>query len=1138
MLWLLGIALALHAQYDTGYHNIVVGEHLGVKCIVQDADGLVWMGARNELYSYDGYQCTPHHLSGDSNDPFTIYCMTLRDDRFYIGSDRGLYIYDARSGRCSHPDLTARMDIRCILMEENTLYLACMEGIYIYQEEQQTLRPLCPDLRAVYTLLRTPKGVLAGTSSGLFLIHDEEYTAYPIRIFVNSLAHDEGSRYWIGTEGYLFSLDLATDHLEAVAEMQGNSIKTMLRDNSGHLLMGTDNGLFVREEEGHISHYRHDTSNSSSMSNNVLWSVFIDRQENLWLGHNAGLSLLRSLHVFTRIPLQQLVGSDEGNFLNQLHFDRRSQLWAGGSNGLHRFARGHRLEDNTWYRQGSTQHPLTNNFIRCIYEDSDGDIWTATDGGINLYQRQTDQMRNFLLYNASMTHNANWAYALFVDRQQRLWVGAYDGGVFVIDKQRLLASNGECMADHYYPVGRGGLSGLHVMQMLYTQSGEVWVTSSDGGVDRIDPQSRLVTHVTDRTVFCLMEDHRQRIWTGYDGGLCCYSPGRQQPETYDLSDPYTRIISLEEVDGRIWAFSRSSCRVIDSLGHVSLFRLPMNNLSATCYAPCMDRFIVGGIDEILTFRSDVLSLHSFTLPLFLSSLQINNADVNLSRLTALQQEGLRLPTHENNLQLHFTDMPYCHGMGFMYAYRLKGNSQTWLPLDPKSLTIHLIGLPHGRQLLEIAVMDGLGRPADTVYRLPIHILPPWYLTWWAYLLYLLSVVGLTAGVLKYYSVRRHLIQEEEALQTVLDKQEARSRFFHQLSTELKRPIADTLVTVTQLCERTHSDETLHRLSHIRGAATQLNTLLRHAFDLNSSRTIHRADLLLYEIDLHLFCQQAVAHLQPLAAERGLTLDFESATSKHVRQTVGIVRFDAILYILLRFALQQSGAGGHVRLTLLPVEGALQIRIEAGQTPFAAGPLDHLFLRRQESVAPMEENNTELYLAREYAQAMQATLSAHCEQPGALQLQLTLPGQAAEAPTEAAHRQPAIAPSAARTDSDERLMAGITATIEKHIMDYDFNVSILQYEMGIGSKLLYRKVKSATGLSPVEYIRSIRMHQAALLLREGNFSVSEVMYMVGYTNASYFAKCFQKSYGMTPTRFAKSPVRQEGVSSPTMPAHEG
>ena len=85
---------------------------------------------------------------------------------------------------------------------------------------------------------------------------------------------------------------------------------------------------------------------------------------------------------------------------------------------------------------------------------------------------------------------------------------------------------------------------------------------------------------------------------------------------------------------------------------------------------------------------------------------------------------------------------------------------------------------------------------------------------------------------------------------------------------------------------------------------------------------------------------------------------------------------------------------------------------------------------------------------------------------------------------------------------------------------DFGVEDIGAEIGLSRVQLYRKVKALTGMTPVEYIRDLRMQKAAKLLSAGKFSVSEVMYTVGFSNSSYFSKCFSKVFGMTPTEYMK------------------
>ena len=92
----------------------------------------------------------------------------------------------------------------------------------------------------------------------------------------------------------------------------------------------------------------------------------------------------------------------------------------------------------------------------------------------------------------------------------------------------------------------------------------------------------------------------------------------------------------------------------------------------------------------------------------------------------------------------------------------------------------------------------------------------------------------------------------------------------------------------------------------------------------------------------------------------------------------------------------------------------------------------------------------------------------------------------------------------------------------HILDHCPQLQIPNLQkMGMGNKQLYRKLKALTGQTPVEYIRDMRMQKAAKLLKAGKFSVSEVMYTVGFSNSSYFSKCFSKAFGMTPTEVMRS-----------------
>lgn len=104
--------------------------------------------------------------------------------------------------------------------------------------------------------------------------------------------------------------------------------------------------------------------------------------------------------------------------------------------------------------------------------------------------------------------------------------------------------------------------------------------------------------------------------------------------------------------------------------------------------------------------------------------------------------------------------------------------------------------------------------------------------------------------------------------------------------------------------------------------------------------------------------------------------------------------------------------------------------------------------------------------------------------------------------------------------DEVFMEKVTKAIEENMGKEDFNVSSLADIVAVDSKQLYRKLKQLTGSTPVNYIRKLRMRKASILLGEDKFTVSEVMFLVGYSNASYFSKCFTEEFGMNPKEYRK------------------
>lgn len=103
-------------------------------------------------------------------------------------------------------------------------------------------------------------------------------------------------------------------------------------------------------------------------------------------------------------------------------------------------------------------------------------------------------------------------------------------------------------------------------------------------------------------------------------------------------------------------------------------------------------------------------------------------------------------------------------------------------------------------------------------------------------------------------------------------------------------------------------------------------------------------------------------------------------------------------------------------------------------------------------------------------------------------------------------------------NDEQLMERIMKSVNKHLGDSDFTVDMLTEEVGISRAQLHRKMKDMTGLSTSEFVRNIRLEQAARLLKEQKVNITQVAYTVGFSNLAHFSTVFRKHFGMTPTEY--------------------
>ena len=950
---MLFITIALHAQR---FINTTLGGAQAVYAITQDTSGVVWLGTDNGLYSYDGYH-DYRHFASHTFSHIRINALGFEGSMLYLATGNGMLKFDTQKGiYASAPAMES-------------------DGGKGSKKVARELRVL--DMKGrkdafgndVYAILHTQKGLLVGSLAGLRLNQRQILLTPGAQPLVNALAYDAKRHcYWIGTEGALYCADQALQNFSKIAALDGNSVKCLDEDQDGNLYIGTDNGLYRMAMNNSLEHFVHDSRNEATIPNNIVWSCYVDKWQNVWIGTDHGLSRL-STHTYYRFTsLDKITFSGEGNCLHAILQTRSGDWWMGGTNGLIHYAEGVRVQGTAseyqnvvWYKQNNPSAPLAHNRVRKIYEDKEGDVWICTDHGINLYQKSTGKLLNFIVYDKSGKYSTAWAYDILQDQMGRMWMASYQGGVFVLDKQHLLAAISQssaatatCVADHHFSdKGKSALSGLHIGQLVLDGKGFVWA-SSYNHLDRIDTRTLRISHIPGNdAINYLMKSDNGNVWVGYNASVKCFMVNLPMKGKELESKEWkigAKVVSMCNVENKVWVVAGNVCSVLDPENNSFRFFIPMESPNNIYYSKLNHEVVMGGNDGFISIRADLSMPKNDKAQLLLAGIVVNGRqtqdallDENIEGTPGVSPVGLKtlvLEHDENNFTLQLSDLPFADHPTAVYAYRLEGSDHEWHYLDKGNLDITYNGLSYGDYHLTVHVVDGEGNIGDEVYQLEISVLPPWYLTIWCKLFYLTLLIVCIVWVINAHFVRKQLKEAKKQKEEILEQVQARMKFYANLADELKNAAA-------------------HR------SFDEVNHLVVSNLDVNAS-------------------------------------DSESESAM-------IVNFN-------------------------------------GQQTTPEVEIDEL---------------------------------------------------------------------------DKKLLDEIKETIEENMVDSDFNVSMLQEKMGMGNKQLYRKLKALTGQTPVEYIRDMRMQKAAKLLKAGKFSVSEVMYTVGFSNSSYFSKCFSKAFGMTPTEFMRS-----------------
>lgn len=897
------------------------------RIVKTDSQGRVWIGTRDGLSRYDEekdifqnffYEKNGKHLQVNGIEE-------ISPEQLLISTPEGLIMFDIKESKFIDDSFSTAMHktiASTLYRHDDQIYIGTStDGLYTYSITQKTFEKVIPILgtKQIQAILQqSPTRIWVATEgAGLFLINPKtkEIKNYlhspsnPKSIssnYIRSLAMDSQNRLWIGTFNDLNIYHEGTDSFASYSSnpvengsLSQRSVRSIFMDSQGGMWLGTYFGGLnyyhpIRNRFKNIRNIPY----KNSLSDNVVSCIVEDKDKNLWIGTNdGGLNLYNPItQRFTSYTLQEDesargIGS---NNIKAVYVDEKKSLvyigtHAGGLSILHRNSG--QVEN---FNQRNSQ--LVNENVYAILPDGEGNLWLGTLSALVRFNPEQQSFTTIEKEKDGTPVVSKQITTLFRDSHKRLWIGGEEG--LSVFKQEGL----DIQKASILPVSN--VTKLFTNCIYEASNGVIWVGTREGFYcfnekDKQIKRYNTTNGLPNNVVYGILEDSFGRLWLSTNRGISCFNPETEKFRNFTESD------GLQSNQFNTASYCRTS----------------------------VGQMYFGGINGITTFRPELLLDNPYTPPVVITKLQLFNKVVRPDDETGIltknisETKSITLKSWQTAFSIEFVVSNYISGQHNTFAYKLEGYDKEWYYLTD-SRTVSYSNLPQGTYqfLVKAANSDGKWNPIPTA--LEIIVLPIWYKTWWALLIFFATFAGFITFVFRFFWMRKSMEAQLEIERRDKEHQEEinqmKMRFFINISHELRTPLTLILTPLQEIINKISDRWTRNQLEYIQRNANRLLHLVNQLMDYR------RAELGVFELkakkgNAHQLIQDNFLFYDKLARHKKITYTLHSELEDKE------VLFDAnylelIVNNLLSNAFKYTESGQSITVTLKEENGWLLLQV--------------------------------------------------------------------------------------------------------------------------------------------------------------------------------------------------------------------
>jgi len=1016
----------LNAQYqDFHFHHITTYDGLSnstVTCVVQDDIGFIWIGTFNGLNRFDGRDFTIYLYN--QNDPHSIsdnYVSSIIEDHnkhLWVGTNDGLNYYNQDKDNFNNfrhiiDDTSSINDNQIqIIFEDskNRLWIGTRNGgldlfdrknnrfIHHVHDPNDSVSISGNFIQSIFE--DTEGNLWIGNRNGsidILFKNDNKFShlLYHNKALTNSaitsITESENENIWIGTQrNGLFKIKFIDQKIQNIFNykykpkskkgLTGNIILSLMADWNDKLWIGTeDEGLNILNiKNGKFTYYKTDPLSYSSLNNNSIYTIYEDKARNIWLGTYAGgVNMLLAGKAYfghyKHFPGNNNSLSD--NMVNGFWEDENQNIWiATNENGIDVLNR----KDKKFIHYNKKNSTLSANAILSLYGDSQHNLWIGSwANGLFKFNKKN---RNFINFSKEKNGlGSNNVFKILEGKNGNLWLATFWGG--------LTYFNIKTHTSTVYDTRNSGLIDDDLRTITKDYNGVIWI-GTDVGLASFNPKTKVFksykhyendkSSISKGFVYTIFLAKDSTLWIGTTGGLNKFDRKTDSFVHYYKEEglPSDEIMCIiQDDDGILWiSTGKGISRFDPKLGIFKNYDnsdgLQDNEFNARSgFKTKSGKLIFGGNGGFNIVQPKNLIDNSYIPPVVITELRLFNKPVSIGvkdsplEKNILETKNMKFSHDQSVISFSFVALNYISPEKNQYAYMMEGFDKDWNYIGSNH-TATYTNLDPGNYVFRVKASNNDGIWNEKGTSIKIIIDPPFWETWWAYLIEIILCLLIAYMILNYFISRQRLKNklklEHIELEKMYELDQMKTRFFSNISHEFHSPMTLILNPLEKLINSMNIDEKVKsRISLVYKNVKRLQRMTNQLKDLNKMET-GDLRLNLSKGNIIQFIKEISHSFYDYAKEHHITFQFKSCQEQKIAW-FDPDKLDKIIYNLLSNAFKFTRDNGEIKLAV-SIEDSTNEFNNSGEN---SEPSEKIEITVQDNGIGIPKDKIEYIFKREY-----------------------------------------------------------------------------------------------------------------------------------------------------------------------------